>query len=60
MRLKRRYSYQGSGYQTVRIPKNNGGPRQCQALTVKGQPCQGGAMAGSKFCGPHQSQEAQS
>lgn len=27
--------------------------RRCQALTKKGQPCQGGAMVGSRFCGPH-------
>ena len=29
------------------------GFRQCEALTVKGLPCRGGAMAMSKYCGAH-------
>jgi hypothetical protein len=31
-----------------------GGGRQCEAMTKAGRRCQGGAMPGSAYCGPHQ------
>jgi hypothetical protein len=31
-----------------------GGGRQCEAMTKSGRRCQGGAMPGSPYCGPHQ------
>jgi hypothetical protein len=50
-----RVKHRGERERTARSEAERpGGGRQCEAMTKAGRRCQGGAMPGSPYCGPHQ------